>query len=173
MANLDKWGVNVAIRRAFQAATAREMEPLGLQPRLVNRGIALGYIENYHCGRCGNWEPVYCVFVRPYPAPKPVYRVDLREYGNTRSYEYQGPRFYELSVLPDELVAYAPFVASLANAHVRGDASLIRQPPLPTDFWGSTDYRDLRVSYAWSRAARDACGDSRPVNPQIGCEVQP
>lgn len=57
---------------------------------------------------------------------------------------------YELSLLPGQVLAFAPWVAALAQAQARGDESLLPAPPQPCHFWGG---HCLHCTYSWTQAA--------------------
>ena len=57
---------------------------------------------------------------------------------------------YELSLLPRQLLRFAPWIAELALAKAKHDGSLLTKPPAPCCFWGG---RSLHCAYAWTQAA--------------------
>lgn len=58
----------------------------------------------------------------------------------------------ELSVLPRQLVSFAPWVEALIRAHDAGDASFVPEPPDPVRLWSR---ELLDCDYAWSKNAWD------------------
>lgn len=68
---------------------------------------------------------------------------------------WRQPRWtFDLAVLPDELLLYAPFVASLVRAHEQQDPSLVVEPPVPTtSFLTEAEVALPDEESAWSDAA--------------------
>ena len=60
---------------------------------------------------------------------------------------------FELSLLPDELADFAPWVVSLAQAHASKNASMVIVPPYKCHFWNDGKGSILNCRYAWSAAA--------------------
>lgn len=63
-----------------------------------------------------------------------------------------GPGF-ELSVLPEEAIDFAPWVSEFARLRQGGDPHAVAPPPHPCKFWGG--WRP-GCNYAWSTAAHEA-----------------
>ena len=64
------------------------------------------------------------------------------------------PRWsFELSLLPGELADFAPWIASLAEAHAASDSALVAAPPHQCHFWTDRNGGILDCRYAWSAAA--------------------
>jgi len=76
-------------------------------------------------------------------------RMGWRPFLKGRHHDSPGWSF-ELSVLPEELRAFAPWIASLAEAHAVGRDSVVGPTPYPCRFWNEAI---LHCNYAWSSAA--------------------
>lgn len=68
----------------------------------------------------------------------------------------------ELSVLPHQLVGFAPWIEALVRAHDASDASLVPEPPDPVRLWS---HELLDCDYAWSKAAWDRYEEYEEASP--------
>jgi len=68
----------------------------------------------------------------------------------------------ELSVLPHQLVGFAPWVEALVRAHDANDVSLVPEPPDPVRLWSR---ELLDCDYAWSKAAWDRYEEYEEASP--------
>lgn len=60
---------------------------------------------------------------------------------------------FELSLLPNQLTDFAPWIVSLAQAHAANDSSMVMAPPHKCHFWNDREGGILACRYAWSAAA--------------------
>ena len=65
---------------------------------------------------------------------------------------------FELTLLPEEILDFLPWIVTLVKSHEKGSASFIQEPPHAFDFKMSNN---LLVNDAWTQKARH---ESKPFN---------
>jgi hypothetical protein len=81
---------------------------------------------------------------------------------------------FELTVMPDELLDFLPWVVSLAKAKGKNNPSLVQVPPYPVSFKEPTLFQ---ASTVWTQKAEQTVGlqheDPDPANPHPAEQPNP